>query len=164
MLHTTATIGAAATRAALFGAANAGVLHIAAHAESGLDGAALVLADGAVPVLEVAARQIGPALVVLPMCDAGTSSEYDSASGFDVTGRPAAGFLTAGSQRVVTTLHSVPDADAKEAVMHFYRAGVADPARALWAAQVELSQDDNDAWPYFAVFGPEVCPAGASAH
>lgn len=162
MLHTTAAIGAAATRAAVFAAGDAAVLHIATHAESNIDGAVLHVADGTVSALEVAAHRIGPALVVLSQCDAATSSQYDDANGFDLMSRPAAGFLAAGSQHVVTALRSVSDVGAREVIMRFYHAldasGIADPARALWVAQKALSKGSNETWPYFTVFGPEVCP------
>jgi CHAT domain-containing protein len=158
LLHTTSKTGAAATKDALFAARNDAVLHVAAHGVVGMDGAAIVLADGEVSALEISARQVAPLLTVLTACDAATSEDSELA------GSLAAGFLGAGSQHVVATLRPISDAGAPEISMKFYSAeGVADPARALAAVQAELAKTSNTDWPNIAVFGPDVCPEDAPA-
>lgn len=155
LLHTISKTGAAATRAALFAAEHDAVLHVAAHGAVGMDGAAIVLADGEVPALEIAARRVAPSLAVLSACDSATSSDSELA------GSLAAAFLAAGSQHVVATLRPISDAGAPKITTEFYRAGgVADPARALAIAQSALASTSNTDWPYFTVFGPDVCLAG----
>jgi tetratricopeptide (TPR) repeat protein len=157
LLHTTSVTGAGATKAALFGAANDAVLHIAAHARFGIGGATIPLADGEVSALEISARRLAPSLAVLSVCDAATSEDSELA------GSLAAGFLAAGSQHVVATLQSVSDAGALAVSTGFYSAGgVSDPARALQAAQAALVGTPNTDWPYFTVFGPDVCPERAA--
>jgi hypothetical protein len=159
LLHTTAEIGAGATRDALRAAAHAAVLHVAAHGKIGTDGAAIVLADGDISALEISAIRIAPSLAVLSACDAATSD------GPELAGSLAAGFLGAGSQHVVATLRPVTDAGAREITTRFYRrGGVADPARALAVVQAALVNTDNIDWPYFTVFGPDVCLDGAPDH
>jgi CHAT domain-containing protein len=151
LLHTVATTGNAATRHALFTAAGDAVLHVAAHAGVGNDGAALQLADGEVSALEISARQLDPSLAVLSACSAAESNDSELA------GSLAAGFLGAGSRHVVATLQSITDAGAQEVTRRFYDfGGVADPPRALRAAQAALVHTNTD-WPYFVVFGPDVC-------
>jgi hypothetical protein len=156
LLHTTSKTGVAATKDALFAAANGAVLHVAAHARIGSDGAAVILlADGEVSALEISASRLAPSLAVLSACNAATSDDAELA------GSLAAGFLAAGSQHVVATLQSISDIGAPDVITRFYRAGgVADPARALEAAQAALVGTNTD-WPYFAVFGPDVCPESA---
>lgn len=153
LLRTTSHTGAAATKDALFAAHNDAVLHVAAHGKMGIDGAAIVLADGEVSALEISARQLAPSLAVLTACDGATSDDSELA------GSLAAGFLGAGSQHVVATLRPISDAGALEISMKFYSAGgVADPARALATVQSVLAKTGNTDWPNIAVFGPDVCP------
>jgi tetratricopeptide (TPR) repeat protein len=161
LLHTTSETGAAATRAAMFAAASDGVLHVAAHGAIGIDGAALKLADDEVSALEISAHQRAPSLAVLSACNAATSTQDDP----ELAGSLAAGFLGAGSQHVVATLGPVSDAGAPEISTRFYRAGgVADPARALATVQAALVQTPNTDWPYFTVFGSDVCLGDAPDH
>lgn len=158
LLHTTSQTGAAATKDALFAAKNDAVLHVAAHGMVGMDGAAIVLADGEVSALEISARQLAPSLAVLTACDAATSEDSELA------GSLASGFLGAGSQHVVATLRPISDTGALEISTRFYRAGgVADPARALATVQAELAKTSNTDWPNIAVFGPDVCSEDAPA-
>ena len=108
--------------------------------------------------LEILAGGVGPSLVVLSACDSATSDDSDP----ELARSLVAGFLGAGSQHVVATLGGIHDAGAPEITTQFYRAGgVADPARALAIVQAALARTDNVDWPYFAVFGPDVCPEGA---
>lgn len=165
LLRATSEIGAAATKDALRSAAHDAVLHVATHGEIGGeigmdDGAALVLADGQVSALEISARQIAPSLAVLSACDAAAPSHERD---FELAGSLVAGFLGAGSQHVVATLTGITDAGAPEITAGFYRAGgVADPPRALATVQSALAKTNNVDWPYFAVFGPDVCPEDPS--
>jgi len=156
LLHTASASGQAATKAALFAAANDAVLHVASHAVIGDDGAALVLADGEISALEISARRVAPTLAVLSACDTATSDIPELA------GALVTGFLSAGSQHVVATLRPIQDAGAPDVMTRFYReGGVADPARALAVVQAELAKTPNGDWPFYAVFGPSVCPDGA---
>jgi CHAT domain-containing protein len=148
LLHTTSD---AATKAALLAAGGDAVLHVAAHAVVGNDGAAIQLADGEVSALEISARQLAPSLAVLSVCSAATSIDSELA------GSLAAGFLAAGSQHVVATLQSITDSGALDVTTRFYRSGgVADPPRALQAAQIALMKTRAD-WQYFVAFGSAVC-------
>jgi len=157
LLHTTSTNGLAATRKTLFDASHDAVLHVASHAVIGDDGAALVLADGEVSALEIAARHAAPALAVLSACDTATSDDRE------LGGAMVSGFLAAGSQHVIATLRPIADRGARDLMTMFYRAdGITDPVRALAAAQAELAKTQNGDWPYYAVFGPSVCPDGAT--
>jgi len=155
LLRAKCQMGAAATKAALFAAGSASVLHVASHGANGSDGGALVLADGKVSALEILASRRAPSLAVLSACDTATSDDTELA------GSLAAGFLGAGAQRVVATLRPVSDAGALDITTRFYEAGgVADPARALQRVQAELAKTNNTDWPNFAVFGPDVCRDG----
>jgi tetratricopeptide (TPR) repeat protein len=159
LLHTTSATGAAATRAALFAAANDAVLHVAAHTALGLDGGALELADGEVSALEISARRVAPTLAVLSGCDTATSDD------FELGGALVSGFLAAGAQHVVATLRPISDAGAPDLMTRFYRAdGVADPVRALAQVQAALANTAQRDWPYYAVFGSAVCRTGTPDH
>ena len=159
LLHTTSKTGAAATSDALVDAKNDAVLHVAAHGTIGMDGAAIRLADRDVSALEISALRVAPSLAMLSACDAATADDLELA------GSLAAGFLGAGSQHVVATLRPITDAGALEISTRFYReGGVADPARALEAVQSALVKSGNVDWPYFTVFGPDVCLDGTPGH
>lgn len=170
LLHTTSMTGAAANRNALLGAGPGAVLHVAAHGDpDDSAGAAIMLKDGSVSALEIAATQRAPSLVVLSACNAGASGAHSPGSHANTSGAPelagslAAGFLAAGAQHVVATLWPVSDAGALEISTGFYRAdGVTDPARALQRVQAELVTTKNLDWPYFAVFEPDACSGEAS--
>ncbi|HEY0476699.1 MAG TPA: CHAT domain-containing protein [Kofleriaceae bacterium] len=162
LLHTASETGPAATKSALLAAAHDSVLHVAAHGAIGTNSGAVVLAGKEeVSALEISALRLAPSLVVLSACDAARSHELDS----ELAGSLVAGFLGAGSQQVVATLRPVSDRGAPEITTKFYRAGgVADPALALARVQRDLAKTANADWPYFAVFGPDVCTKGAPAH
>ncbi|HET7500275.1 MAG TPA: CHAT domain-containing protein [Kofleriaceae bacterium] len=125
-------VGPAATRAALATAVGGDVLHIAAHTTLRLDGATLELADGPVPVTEIARMAPAPRLVVLASCG-GAAGRDDAGNGSLV-----AAFLDAGADLVVGTRWSVGDAEAAGFIEAFYAAGaVRDPAGALARAQLD---------------------------
>jgi tetratricopeptide (TPR) repeat protein len=152
LLGTTSTMGPAATTKALLAAARGDVLHVAAHADIEVDGGLLYLSDQAISALEIAARGLGPALVVLSACDSALSSDAELA------GALSTAFLASGSTQVVATLRPVSDAGARELTTRFYRdGGVRDPVRVLAHIQASLSRTNNTDWPSFAVFGHDFC-------
>jgi len=158
-LQITSDTGAAATRDALLAARNDAVLHVAAHVEISMDGAAIVLESGEVPALEISALQVAPSLAVLSACNAAESKDHELA------GSLAAGFLGAGSQHVVATLGSIRDDSALEISTRFYRErGVANPVRALAAVQSALAKTNNHDWPLWTIFGLDACAGNASEH
>lgn len=159
-LPTKSKTGHDATTAAVLAAGRDALLHVASRTLDGEDGAALEMSDGALSALEIAAHGLGPGLVVLSDC--GTAvSRADSVELIDSL---VGGFLAAGSQHVVATLRSISDGGTPQLMEEFYRAsGVADPVRALQAAQLKLSTIDNAEWSAFAVFGPDVCPQDVPA-
>ncbi len=174
------SVGEGATRAALFAARRTDVLHLGVHADIGDIGGVLKLHDGDVSALEISARRLDPRLVVLSACGSADSSKQDP----ELAASLSSAFMAGGATHVVATLRKVGD-DAASLVTSggggserferfervkrfggFYRfyvdGGMVDPIRALQRAQSELSefaQDENTAWPYFAVFGHEVCPS-----
>jgi tetratricopeptide (TPR) repeat protein len=152
VLGFTATVGTAATSAALFQAAGSDVLHIAVHASIGTGGGVLELRDRSVSALEISAVRLGPPLVMLSAC--GSASAADA----ELAGSLAAGFLAAGSDQVVATLRPVSDAGARRLTTRFYSAGgMTDPVRALARIQAELADTGDTDWPSFAVFGHDTC-------
>src|SRR5262249_52230566 len=151
-LGTTAQSGAAATSAALFAAAGAGLLHLAVHAELAASGGALALHDRAVPAAEISARALGPAIVVLSACSSADARDPESA------GSLAAAFLAGGARQVVATLGPVSDAGGASMMRAFYQAGGRrDPVRALAAVQASLAATGDAEWPRLAVFGHDTC-------
>jgi tetratricopeptide (TPR) repeat protein len=147
-LRTPARVGPAATRAALAGASGADLLHISAHTRIDFDGAALMLADGAVAPVEIARLARGPRRVVLASC--GASAGTDDMGG----GSLAHAFLDAGAEHVVATKWTIEDGDAARLVAAFYDAGGdRDPIRGLEAAQRRLAGTlTARTWASFEVF------------
>jgi CHAT domain-containing protein len=128
------------------------VLHVAAHGIPGINGAALVLADGELSAPEITAHHIAPSLAVLTACDAAASEDPELA------GSLAAGFLAAGSHHVVATLRPISDTGGRDIGTQFYLAGgVADPPRALAEVQAALVNTGNTDWPNVVVFGLQIC-------
>lgn len=151
----TVAVGKAANRRALFAATGVRALHLALHGTVDPDdGGMLELADvPKVSALELAARKLGPPLVVLAACSSAASNDPERATAL------ATGFLMAGSQQVVATLQNVYDKAAGELVAEFYaQGGVQDPVRALARAQAWAAVNGTaDDWAYFAVFGSPTC-------
>ena len=59
---------------------------------------------------------------------------------------------------VIATTRAVTDAGAAELGARFYQAGgLADPIRALAAAQAALAETPDTDWPQFTIFGSERC-------
>lgn len=126
-------LGNDATSRALDEVRAASVLHLAAHTMVVEKRPALRLADRPILLDELRALRPAPRLVVLGTC--GSASARDETS----WGSLASAFLEAGSEHVLATTQSVPDADGKLVVEEFYRqGGLADPAAALAAAQRAL--------------------------
>lgn len=149
----TAAVGRDATRQAILGARRASVLHVATHARIGLEGTALILADGDLMANEVLERRPTARVVVLASCASAVGRETSGADSL------ATAFLRAGSGAVVATLRTVPDAAAHQLVEAFYRhGGVADPVRGLAAAQLEVARAQPVlVWSAFTVLvGPEL--------
>jgi CHAT domain-containing protein/tetratricopeptide (TPR) repeat protein len=122
--------GAAASKAALQGAASASLLHLATHAGQGPGGPWLVLSDGRVTAAQIVSERIGPRLVVLAACASATPR------GHSIWGTLAAAFVAAGAEGVVASLWSIDDAATRELVVAFYDEGGAKrPALALARAQ-----------------------------
>ena len=145
----TASLGAAATVAALRGAASVTLLHVAGHSGVGVDGGYLVLADGKVGAAEILHWRIRPKLVVLASCASAATNRRE------MWGSLAVAFLAAGSQHVVATLHSVEDRTAAAFAAAFYRAAPhRDAVAAVAAAQRELARTEPvAAWSAFVVVG-----------
>lgn len=152
LLGTTSSVGPAATSTALFAAARGGILHVATHADIETDGGFLDLYDQAITALEISARAIGPALVVLAACDSALSNDAELA------GALSTAFLAGGSTQVVATLRPISDTGTRNLITRFYRDGGArDPVRVLAHIQASLSNTDDTEWPSFAVFGHDFC-------
>jgi hypothetical protein len=154
LLHTAAVVREAATSSALFAATADSVLHLALHTRVDAGGGALRLSDRVVYGPEISARGLGPSLAVLLTCKSAQSKDGELSL--------ATAFLAAGSAQVVATLRDIDDRKTPELARRFYAAGgVRDPVRALAKVQAELSEPSahNGDWPYFAVFGDDVCPA-----
>lgn len=152
MLGTTSMVGEAATSQALFNAKGSDILHIATHATGDRSAGVLLLHDQAVSALEIAARGLGPSLVVLASCESASSN------GGETGGALSTAFLASGSKQVIATLRPVSDAGAHAITARFYEAGgVKDPARVLARIQASFVDTDNTDWPSFAVFGHDVC-------
>ncbi len=152
MFGVTPSVGAAATRDALFAASKDDVLHVATHASVELNGGSLEMHDQPVSALEILAHGSGPALVFLSACASAAADDGERATAL------ATGFLASGSAQVIATLHSVTDPGAGEITSAFYRNnGVADPARSLAHVQAALAQTSNVDWPNFVLFGHDTC-------
>ena len=152
MFGVTPSVGAAATRDALFAASKDDVLHVATHASVELGSGSLEMHDQRVSALEILARGSGPALVFLSACASAAADDGERATAL------ATAFLASGSAQVIATLHSVTDPGASEITSAFYRNnGVADPARALAHVQAALAQTSNVDWPNFVLFGHDTC-------
>jgi tetratricopeptide (TPR) repeat protein len=142
----TVAVGSRATRAALFDAAAADLLHVAVHAKVEELGGTLELYDGSASALEIAGHRRSAARVVLAACASGAAEP--------ATHSVAMGFLAAGARQVIATLRDVDDAAAARLTRELYRSDVTDLARALARLQATA---DNEEWLKFAVFGRATC-------
>ena len=142
-----AKLGGAASRTAVLRAHGARLLHIASHAEAGVEGTRLRMSDGMVSAVDVLRHRPAARVVVLASC---TTSVGREAAGSDSL---ATAFLRAGSGAVLATSRSVPDEAAKRLVKAFYEHdGAQDPVEALARAQVDLSRTmPAEVWSAFLV-------------
>lgn len=159
---TEARLGPDAGRDALAAGRDADLLHVAAHAVEGSEGAALRLADGDVGALDVAALTPAARVVVLASCASAASRDETG------WGSLAAAFVVAGAETVVATQWSVVDTDATRIVKELYNDAprmLADPARALAAAQARLaSEAPARAWAAFTAVRAAPTVGGAGQH
>lgn len=158
-----AYLGWEATFARLETARDATLLHVAVHGDNSSQGSVLRLAGRDATAADILERRIAPRVAVL-------SGSWTAASRDDEGwGALSSAFLAAGSESVVATLSSVPDAASLELMQRFYEAGgERRPAEALAAAQREmiaLAVPRRDhlttAWSAFVVDGAgPACEAG----
>ena len=134
---------AGATRASLLGAARGDRLVIAARAENDVLGTVLVLRDGPLRTLEIAARAGSAGQVVLTPRDATPAA----------TTALAFAFLAAGADQVIAPVTATSPAAARDLLDQLAR-GDADLLHALARIQ---SASDGDAALGFAAFGRDTC-------
>ncbi|MEO7733353.1 MAG: CHAT domain-containing protein [Kofleriaceae bacterium] len=155
-LNSTTSLGTDATSDALFATGTEDLLHVAMHGNIDAGSGGLTLHDRRVSALEISARKLRAALVVLAACESGRATGDD----LELAGSLASGFLAAGSRQVIATLRVVSDPGAAELVSRFYQAGgLSDATRALASAQAALDDTADTDWPRFAIFGHDVCVA-----
>ena len=142
-------LGAGATRAAMAAAKDADVLHVAAHAGFGAQGAWLELSDGPVPATSLLEMALHPRLVVLATCGSAISRDPER------LGALASAFLAAGATNVLATSWVVADEAVRRVVEAFYdEGGTADPVEALARVQRTLARTlPPSRWAPFVVYG-----------
>ncbi len=123
-----------ATRARLWAARDAELLHVAAHVKGMGGRRALLLADGSVDPTEMIRQRLAPRLAVLASC--GSAAAHDE----EGWGSIAAALLESGTDTVIATDRSVGDAASLTVMRDFYAQPDwrADPARALARVQRAL--------------------------
>lgn len=149
-LRVTPRLGADATRAAVFGAAGATLIHIAAHTAPTTAGAALQMSDGLLDAGSVIDKGVTAGAIVLMTCSS------DAVSGRDELAPLASAFVAAGAHTVVASRWVVPDGVARRFAELFYQAnGLADPVGAVAGAQRQLVKAHVPVkdWATFAVVG-----------
>jgi len=148
----------AATRARLWAAHNAELLHVAGHVGELGRWRALHLADGDVDPAEIVQRRLAPRIAVLAGC--GSAAAFDE----EGWGSIAAALLESGTAVVLATDRSVGDGAALEVMREFYAQPDwrAAPAQALARVQQGLdarSATSNEeatkarSWAAFSVLG-----------
>ena len=144
-------LGARATGDAVGRAADACVLHVAAHSRIDDGRAAFVLADGALSANDIANRKIAPRLAVIATC----RSQVDDDPAASLT----AAFLAAGAPGVIGVKRAYDDVDGAPLLLEFYRryrrGGDRDPVQALAGAQraaIGLGRPPR-AWATVSLFG-----------
>jgi tetratricopeptide (TPR) repeat protein len=141
-----------ATRARLWQARDAAVLHVAAHVHVAGRWRALRLADGDVEPAELIAQHVAPRLAILASC--GSAAALDE----EGWGSIAAALLEAGTSVVIATDRSIDDGAALALMQSFYHQPDwrVDPARALARVQVAFAAlpakaEHAPVWPAFSV-------------
>lgn len=147
-----------ATRAQLWTARDAALLHVAGHVGERGRWRALQLFDGDVDSTEIVQWRLAPRIAVLAGCGSAAAKDEEG------WGSLAAALLDAGTSVVIATDRSIDDKAALVVVHDFYAQPDwrADPARALGRAQAALdikaavSQDEatkERTWAAFSVLG-----------
>ncbi len=150
LLGTVPRLGVAATRAAVRAAANAWLLHVAAHTDAAANGPAIHLADGPLDAASVLEWPLAPRMVVLLGCSSARARDRDELAPL------TAAFIAAGSHTVVASMWAVDDEIAHRFAREFYRAGgTRNPIEALAQAQRELMRRGAPVtqWSTFVVVG-----------
>jgi tetratricopeptide (TPR) repeat protein len=143
-------LGADAATAAVLGADNTTVIHIAAHTVATETGAALQLSDGLLDAGTVLDRGVAAGAIVLLTCSSAPITSRDELAPL------ASAFIAAGAHTVVASRWAVPDSIARSFAGMFYEAnGVADPVAAVAMAQRELVRRHVpvEQWATFALIG-----------
>jgi tetratricopeptide (TPR) repeat protein len=157
-----------ATRAQLWTACDAELLHVAGHVGERGRWRALQLLDGEVGPTEILQRGLAPRIAVLAGCGSAAAKDEEG------WGSLAAALLEAGTSVVIATDRSIDDKAALVVVREFYAQPDwrADPARALGRVQVALDAKvaTSDAevvkaqtWAAFTVLGRSPVVHGQSA-
>jgi tetratricopeptide (TPR) repeat protein len=152
-----------ATRARLWAARDAALLHVAGHVVAVGRWRALRLADGDVDPAELVQRHLAPRIAVLAGCGSAAATDEEG------WGSIAAALLESGTTVVIATDRSVGDGASLSVMRAFYAQSDwrTDPARALARVQQALdaqavtSRDEATkprSWAAFSVLGrpPEV--------
>jgi CHAT domain-containing protein len=123
-----------ATRALLWAARDAGVLHVAAHIAQRGRWRALQLADGELDPDEMVRQHLAPRLAVLAGCGSAASTDPEG------WGSIAQALLQSGTAAVIATDRSIGDAVSLTVMRDFYAQPDwrSDPARALARVQRAL--------------------------
>jgi tetratricopeptide (TPR) repeat protein len=142
-----------ATRARLWAARDAELLHVAAHVVDQGGARALRLADGDVVSAEMVRERLAPRLAVLAGCGSAAATDTEG------WGSLAAALLESGTAAVIATDRSVGDAASLAVIRDFYAQPDwrADPARAL--ARVQLALDARAATSFDKAASPGVWAA-----
>lgn len=143
-------LGTEAARAAVLDAADATLIHIAAHTVPTEVGVALRLADGPLDAGTVIDHRVAAGAIVLLTCSSAPITSRDELAPL------ASAFLAAGAHTVVASRWAVEDGVARRFARAFYDAdGVVDPVRATAVAQRELVKQGVavEQWSTFAVLG-----------
>jgi tetratricopeptide (TPR) repeat protein len=156
-----------ATRAQLWAARDAALLHLAGHVVATGRWRALQLADGDVDPAEMVKRGLAPRIAVLAGCGSAAATDEEG------WGSIAAALLQSGTALVIATDRSIADDAALSLMQRFYREADwrTDPARALARVQrvlAEQSATSSDAvtkaglWAAFSALARP--PGGETVH
>ena len=143
-------LGADATGAAVLGATEATLIHVAAHTEATAVGSALRLSDGLLDASAVVDHGITAGAIVLLTCSSAAITSRDELAAL------AAAFVAAGAHTVVASRWSVEDEVGRNFAKVFYEEnGINDPVRAVAIAQRKLAARGVEIaqWSTFAVIG-----------
>ncbi|HEX8107898.1 MAG TPA: CHAT domain-containing protein [Kofleriaceae bacterium] len=148
-LQVTPRLGAEASRAAVFDAAGATLIHIAAHTTPTTAGAALRMSDGLLDAGAVIDHGVAAGAIVLMTCSSAAVTSRDELAPL------ASAFVAAGAHTVIASRWTVPDETARRFALMFYQAdGLADPVTAVAGAQRQLVKDvPVKYWATFTVVG-----------